>query len=38
MTVYTAANTRAPQPAPFGLEPLAAYVRCKNSSAGGVRA
>ncbi len=35
MTVYTAAHTRAPQPAPFGLEPLAAYVRCKNSSAGG---
>ena len=31
MTVYTAARRRRRvKPAPFGLEPLAAYVRCKN--------
>ena len=38
MTVYTAAADLAAPIAPFGLEPLAAYVRCKNATAAGVLA
>ena len=38
MTVYTAAGDTPVTPAPFGLEPLAAYVRCKNSAAAGALA
>ncbi len=38
MTVYTAAGDSPVTAAPFGLEPLAAYVRCKNSAAAGALA
>ncbi len=38
MTVYTAAGDSAAPPPPFGLEPLAAYVRCKNTAAAGALA
>ena len=38
MTVYTAAGDNTLSPAPFGLEPLAAYVRCKNAAAAGALA
>ncbi|MEO7726951.1 MAG: chromosome segregation protein SMC, partial [Burkholderiales bacterium] len=38
MTVYTTAPDDAAAAAPFGLEPLAAYVRCKNSAAAGALA
>ena len=39
MTVYTAVRRAdCPPCAPFGLEPLAAYVRCKNALAAGVLA
>ncbi|HEV7820346.1 MAG TPA: hypothetical protein VGO84_04145, partial [Burkholderiales bacterium] len=38
MTVYNAAGDSPVMPAPFGLEALAAYVRCKNSAAAGALA
>ncbi len=38
MTVYTPAGESATTAAPFGLEPLAAYVRCKNAAAAGALA
>ena len=38
MTVYSAAAGQAAPGAPFGLEPLAAYVRCKNTAAAGALA
>ena len=38
MTVYTAAGDSAAPSAPFGLEPLAGYVRCKNAAAAGALA
>ena len=38
MTVYTGSAERAAPTAPFGLEPLAPYVRCKNALAAGVLA
>jgi chromosome segregation protein len=38
MTVYAASADRAAPSAPFGLEPLAAYVRCKNATLSGVLA
>jgi chromosome segregation protein len=38
MTVYTASAEEAVPAAPFGLEPLAAYVRCKNQTAAGALA
>jgi chromosome segregation protein len=38
MTVYTAARDSAAPTPPFGLEPLAAYVHCKNAAAAGALA
>jgi chromosome segregation protein len=38
MTVYTADGATVAAPAPFGLESLAGYVRCKNSAAAGALA
>ncbi len=38
MTVYTAAGDSAAPPPPLGLEPLAAYVHCKNAAAAGALA